>query len=312
MRAPLAFAEPSDQNIAAASRAFTEGQKAELQGDPARAAELYELAHGIAPSPEALRSAVRNLDRAGQLPRAATLAEELRTRYQDSISQDLATGVIDRAKRELGQLSVQCSHPCALASEQHALVDKHALKHEIYLEPGAHTITASFGDRSTDTQQLTFEAGAPTAAFFTKPATVAKPAQHQPVAPQTQPAASQTPAPSELDDPTPTNKISPAWFGVGLAATVALGATTIWSGVDVLQRNEAYEDNPTQPRLDDGRKRETRTNVLIGATAVVGAATIVLAAVTDWKRHSRRKQQVANVFLEAGPSEAKFVVGGRF
>src|SRR5687768_599387 len=47
------------QDVAAAANAFARAQKAELAGDHAAAAELYELADSLAPAPEALRSALK-------------------------------------------------------------------------------------------------------------------------------------------------------------------------------------------------------------------------------------------------------------
>jgi hypothetical protein len=53
-----AFAQ---EDVQAASAAFAEAQRAQLRGDFPRAAELFEIADQAAPSPAALRSAIRNL-----------------------------------------------------------------------------------------------------------------------------------------------------------------------------------------------------------------------------------------------------------
>ena len=71
-----------------------------MSGDLARAAELYELADHIAPTPEALRNATRSRLAAGQLVAAATHAEEL-----SAASEPQLPGTIDAGRqrqRDLG------------------------------------------------------------------------------------------------------------------------------------------------------------------------------------------------------------------
>lgn len=92
-------------------------------------------------------------------------------------------------------------------------------------------------------------------------------------------AASPEPAPE------PTKRVHKAVFFAGLAATVIAGGITVWSGLDVLKANDRYEQNPTRAGFDDGRRRENRTNILIGTTAVVGLTTALIGALaTDWSR----------------------------
>src|SRR5688572_12759748 len=71
--APVALA----QDVSGAASAYSRGQQADLTGDHATAAELYELANSLAPSPEALRSALRARRNAGQLAIAGGHAETL-------------------------------------------------------------------------------------------------------------------------------------------------------------------------------------------------------------------------------------------
>ena len=95
--APHALA---DGDVAGAAGAFSRAQRAELAGDHARAAEFYELADSMAPTPEALRSALRTRLAAGQRAIAAARAESLRSRYPDDAeSKALADKTLDRAGR---------------------------------------------------------------------------------------------------------------------------------------------------------------------------------------------------------------------
>ena len=94
-----ALAGSAHADVTAAARAFQEGQVAQLAGDYDRAAQDYELAYTIAPTKEALRSAVRARMQGQQLPRAASLAELLLANYaDDAASVKLANEVIKEAK----------------------------------------------------------------------------------------------------------------------------------------------------------------------------------------------------------------------
>jgi hypothetical protein len=63
---------------------------------------------------------------------------------------------------------------------------------------------------------------------------------------------------------------------------VGLGAVTVWSGLDVLKAHDNY-DGTSREQYDEGLEKQRRTNILIGATAVAGVATGVIAVFTQWK-----------------------------
>jgi hypothetical protein len=76
---------------------------------------------------------------------------------------------------------------------------------------------------------------------------------------------------------------------VGLVATAGLGATTIWSGINTENSpgvaavmNACHGKGPSCPLYQEGLAHQTRTNALIGATAGMGAVTVVLAIFTNW------------------------------
>ena len=84
--------------------------------------------------------------------------------------------------------------------------------------------------------------------------------------------------------------VEPAWFYTSAGLTAALGALTLWSGLDTRSAYDSYErDLPRLPqdeinqRVDDGNAKELRTNVLIGTTALAVAGTAVLGVwFVDW------------------------------
>jgi hypothetical protein len=65
--------------------------------------------------------------------------------------------------------------------------------------------------------------------------------------------------------------------------TLVLTGITVWSGIDTLQRKDTFDQTPTQSNLDVGKQTQTRTNILIAATAGVGALTAAAAIfLVDW------------------------------
>jgi hypothetical protein len=112
------------------------------------------------------------------------------------------------------------------------------------------------------------------------------------VVPSTEKRAPERPRPAPRPVPAPAadRGVSPLWFYGVAAGTAALGALTVWSGLDV---HSAYDDyradlpelNQAQAdrRVDEGHERELRTNLLLGATLLGAAGTAVLGLVfVDW------------------------------
>ncbi|MCC6526574.1 MAG: hypothetical protein IT373_28255, partial [Polyangiaceae bacterium] len=96
-------------------------------------------------------------------------------------------------------------------------------------------------------------------------------------------------------------------FFVSLVATVGVGATTIWSGVDTVKnpgadavRAACQGLGSDCPEYQDGRQKQLRTNVLIGVTAGLGVLTAVFAGVSDWAALGGGSAPVATA-LELGP-----------
>jgi hypothetical protein len=89
-------------------------------------------------------------------------------------------------------------------------------------------------------------------------------------------------APSPATPPPASGGVTPWLFGVGVALTLASGAVLAWSIVDVLDSHSDYLSAPTLEKYYYGLDLQTRTNILIGTTAALGLATVVLAIFTDW------------------------------
>ena len=87
------------------------------------------------------------------------------------------------------------------------------------------------------------------------------------------------------------------------------GGVLVWSGLNTLSGVPFYETDPTPQALADGQGRETRTNILIGATAAVGAFTIVSMIFTRW---SSPRVEVAPVVTTANGAAPGLTLRGSF
>ena len=252
-------------DVSAAARAFADGQTAQLEGDYDHAAQSFELAFSNAPSKEALRSAVRARKLAGQLARAATLAEVLLVQYaSDATSTKLAGEVIAEARPKLGRVTVSCRAKCSLAISGRAMSLPPADSRVLYLQPGPQTVEATFDDGRTAAREIAAVAGAdsqieleppppPTALSPTRPAAAPKPAPAQP------------------------RGLSPLVALTGGAVAVGLAGVGIWSGLDTNKAHDAYVENPTHDAFTEGQSKQLRTNLLLGSAIAVGAASAVVA-----------------------------------
>lgn len=298
----LVLATPAARaDVAAAARAFSDGQAAQLDGNYERAAQSFELAYNIAPSREALRSAVRARQLNGQLPRAATLAQVLAARYADDpVSAKLAADVIAEGRLKLARITVTCSPACTLAVGGRAVSLNSAATHVVFATPGRQALEATFdGDRST-TRELAVRAGDDIALPIDPPAApravAGKPAAVRPAA---IPAA----APREPGLP-------PAVAITGGALTLVLATLTVWSGLDTDKAHDAYLATPSDAGWDDGRSKQLRTNLLLGGTAVAGVGTAMVAVF--WTRWSGSRRPPPDVAIGRAPGGMTVSLGGRF
>ena len=138
--APAVLAQTTP-DVASAAAAFQEGQRAQLSRDFARAAEMFELADGSAPSAAALRSAVRNHQAANHLARAATLALRMQARDAgDPQSAALAAETLAALTPRLARISLRCNPSCALVIDGAAVSSGARESHEVFADPGEHAL----------------------------------------------------------------------------------------------------------------------------------------------------------------------------
>lgn len=262
----------SVEDRAEAAEAYDQATSAYLSERYELAAHWFERAYRLVPTSTALLQAVRAHQKAGNLLRAANLSLQLRDKYpKDHRAKKTANEVIESVRPMNVLVEAKCERNCTLE------LDGALLQHPTFLaQPDVeHSLKAAFDDGETST----YVEGA---AGETKQVSLAAPA------------------------PPPPPPI-PRWaFFSSLGATVAMGAVTVWSGIDANNGVSAYEAaaqtanspginngaSPTpaemaQALLDEGRKKERRTNILIGVTAGMAATTAVLGVFTNWKGESR-------------------------
>jgi hypothetical protein len=152
---------------------------------------------------------------------------------------------------------------------------------------GQHTVEAKWPDRPIVTKRIETVVGAAQEVSFEAPPPSEKPAapaaQPPPPAASAAPPAKSTSATLDVPPKASGGGWSPAVFWVGTGLTVVAGGLLTWSGLDTLKARDEFEDDPTQKGYDDGVKLERRTNILAGATAVLGVTTIAIGLfATDW------------------------------
>lgn len=281
----------------AASAAFAEAQRAQLRGDFPRAAELFEIADQAAPSPAALRSAIRNREAAGQDVRAATLALRAISRYgDDRETRKVAEQTVERLAPHLMRVRVTCDQPCSLAVDGGIVGSGSALVTEFFVGDGPHMIEARWPGRESATRSLDAVLGqsatidlvagarkesAPTTTPVTTPPSGA-------LALNTQPTTTGGPPPRDFGPAdAPSRGLSPAFFWAGTGLTLVAGGLLTWSGLDTLRARDDYEQTRTRKDYENGLSLQRRTNILAGATAALGVITIGVGAfATDWGGHA--------------------------
>jgi hypothetical protein len=300
----LALAVPltasAQENVAAASDAFSRAQEAELRGEWELAAELYALADRLAPTPEALRSAAIAAQHAGLNATAATHAEALIMRApNDRQSRAIADEILSAHASSLARIEARCAIECRVLLDGRVVIDRAATQHIFYARPGERRISASYEGGRTSAEQTVTLVAAETGRFTLEPSTDATP-----IIPEDGP-----PPPP----PRSGSGISPGFFVGGLVLTVTAGALLIWSGVEVLDAHSTYDPAgaDAQIRYEAGRELETRTNVIIGVTAGLAVITVLLAVFTDWGGGGNAEERAGDEGgrLSLGVDQHSFAIG---
>lgn len=291
----------------AAGEAYDRGTSAMLANDFRAAAHFFEQAYHLAPAAVALKQAVRAHDRAGNQFRAANLAIRLRDQYpNDADGQSLATDVLNRYAAQYAEVHATC-HGCAILVNDAVVSENVDGMVRFFIQPNSSAVVTGSFQYGNVSAPATGAAGA----VIEVPAFEAPPPPPEPETPVAGTAGPTIIVQERRGTP-------PALFYAGLGVTAAVGAVTIWSGIDTMSGVDAYRTNPTQAALDAGQSKELRTNILIGATSAAAAATVIFAIVTDWggdetpAASSNRRIQDFAASVAPTTGGATVLLGGRF
>lgn len=92
----------------------------------------------------------------------------------------------------------------------------------------------------------------------------------------------------------------------------------MWSGLDTVEQKKVYEADKTQANLDEGKAKQSRTNVLLITTGGLAVATAVMAVwFVDWKHGSstpasEKSSSDSGVQVSIAPGLGSLAVVGKF
>jgi hypothetical protein len=264
-------APPDGSSLSRAHDAYARGAAAFSQKDYARAARELAAADALVPDPVTLRAALDAVTLADD----AVLGQELvararRERERDKPDSALARSASIAEQRFLhrtGTLVVRCEDCIAVIDGTPAVVGEPRV-----VLPGAHTVSVQ-RHGAPETRLV------PVAVDEAREVRVRK---HESIA---------EPPPPPPPEPERSG-VAPAWFVAAAVGTVALGAVTIGSAVDLANDHASFVSASCQTtgtsacdqRASAGRSAQARTLGLGVATGVFAAGTGALAAFVTWKR----------------------------
>jgi hypothetical protein len=257
------------------------GYRAYVAKEYDQAAAHFENAFFAAPNPAELRSAIRARREAGEYARAATLAALGLRKYADDAALDkLAGEVIAQARPRVLEVRLASQAECNLTVDDKVVTAERTKALRFYLAPGRHELVVGWSDGRTRQLSLDAKAGA------VQSMSLEPPQVPSPVAGGLAPSS----APDRPPTPAPERPVGVPVVAVGIAATAVLGGLTIWSGLDAENnpgtaavRADCVGQGESCPQYQQGVAAQRRTNILLAATGVTGAVTVVLGLFfTQW------------------------------
>lgn len=312
------------QERQAAAEAFDRGTTSYLAEDYATAARWFEMANNLAPAAPALLQAIRAHQRAGNEQRAGTLALRLVERFPDAgPAVEESQRIVDGVRANYFFVDVICDSECAV--ELDGTLQAHPA---FFLEPGrTYRVGASFASGNV-TEEITGAAGEQRTVRLTAPegGAVQGPSDDPGSTRMTGESAwTRRENPERREEHEESGGgVHPAGFLTSLALTLGAGGVLVWSGMDTLSARDEYEQVAADERragngfteatrlLEEGRDKERRTNILIGATAGLAVVTVVMAIVTDWGGSDDDERATIRPTLAFDREGAQLGLGGSF
>lgn len=234
-----------------AKRLYDQATVAYEREDYGAAARDFAAADGLAPNAVALATALDAATLANDAVLAMSLRDRAETRPADAQLAAAVKAAELRFVGRTGRLRVACVAPCEVTLDGAAIAPGTILR----ARAGNHVVTLRPAGRSAEEHTVTV-----------------KPDALVEVAPRALGAEA---------------GLSPVWFFAALGAATLAGGATITSGVDTASKHDTFvRGGCAGPVHGDctgaaaqGRDAEVRTNVLLGVTAGLAAATAVVGIV---------------------------------
>ncbi len=260
-----------------AREAYDRGVRAHAAGREQEAALAFAEADAIDPSPAALEAALEASMRADD----AVLGTELLDRAAGRPADKGVARSVDAAKKRftgrVGQIRAECNQmaPCMMSIDGAGTDASKA----IYVKVGTHDVTVQRGEERVQrlvqvaANRVVVVGGADPGPVVQDPVVVGP----------TPIAASPTPG------------VSRTYFYIAAGLTVAAGVFTIASGIDTSSKHSDFDDAgcatgtgrvPLEcgTKRNEGENAQTRTNILLGTTLVLAAATAAIGIfAVRWK-----------------------------
>jgi hypothetical protein len=266
-------------------RAFDAGIEAYRAKNYSEASERFQSAYELRPHPVVLFNwALAEL----RLEKYVEALEHFEALLADSETPaDLRATIEEEkatAERKVGTIEVDAGGEGKIFVDERVFEGKTA---SARVNPGTHHVRVEIDGRDAVKRDVTLKPGERVQVAVNRTEIVkrepARPVRRSPEVPRDE-----------------SQGLDPLFVYAGAGLTVVLGGFTVWSALDTKRSHDDYErelPTLTQPevnaRVDDGHKKELRTNVLIGATAVVGVGTAVVGLfLVDWKQKPTAKQTV--------------------
>jgi tetratricopeptide (TPR) repeat protein len=291
-QAPAPVSAPA---AAEADALILQGLKLREQGQDAQALELFERAQELAPTPRALAQRALAEQALGDWVQADVhLREALAAGGDPWIAQHRVAldGALAVIGDHLGQLQINGGLDGAELRLDGQLVGRLPLLAPLRVVVGRPLLEVTLPGHYPVRREITIKAGS----LSTESIELAKvPAQPPAASTRVEQSAAMAGAEQTASDQRKGGGLPPAVFWSAAGVTAVVGGVALWSGLNTVAKNDAYENyadperNPsatseeTERGFEAARSAQTRTNVLLAGTAVAAAATLAIGLFfTDW------------------------------
>lgn len=309
---PCAYAQPDDtieiERRDAARRLFEQGEQAYAVRDYVLAAKAFEDAFRIVPHYAALWNAARSFHRAGNGARAANgYAKYLQFAPADAPDRDEATAALAELANELGRIDIVAGE-FEVVQIDGVVVDQRS----IYVHPGGHVIEGQTGEKKIKITR-DIEKGVVRSVVLVESETPQS-IEAMPVAEKKPDLVLSASFARDAAKKKPPQKPIANWFGpaaiVAGGATIVTASLLVWSGIDTLSAREQFDMAPTTDKLADGKDKQLRTNLLLGATVTSVIATGIFTSL--WKLKGSPTNSAVTVLPPALGLPMQVMAIGRF